>query len=119
MAMDFKQIQELIRMVNKSNIGELTIEEKGFHITIKQKSETTQHIAAQASQQQAAMLSAPQTSFQPQASQQSMPADQRRCSAAGLMPGMWQNVFFSITRSPIASSFTLGRDSVTMGASRS
>ena len=43
MAMDFKQIQELIRMVNKSNIGELTIEEKGFHITIKQKTEAAQH----------------------------------------------------------------------------
>ncbi len=38
--MDFKQIQELIKLVNKSNIGELTIEEKGFHITIKQKEES-------------------------------------------------------------------------------
>jgi acetyl-CoA carboxylase biotin carboxyl carrier protein len=46
MAMDFKQIQELIRMVNKSNIGELTIEEKGFHLTIKQKSEPAQNIIA-------------------------------------------------------------------------
>ena len=35
--MDFKQIQELIKIVNKSNIGELTIEEKGFKVTIKQK----------------------------------------------------------------------------------
>jgi acetyl-CoA carboxylase biotin carboxyl carrier protein len=40
--MDFKQIQELIRMINKSNIGELTIEEKGFKVTIKQKAETVQ-----------------------------------------------------------------------------
>lgn len=46
MAMDFKQIQELIRMVNKSNIGELTIEEKGFHLTIKQKTEPAQNIIA-------------------------------------------------------------------------
>jgi acetyl-CoA carboxylase biotin carboxyl carrier protein len=38
--MDFKQIQELIRMINKSNIGELIIEEKGFKVTIKQKIET-------------------------------------------------------------------------------
>ena len=44
--MDFKQIQELIRLVNKSNIGELTIEEKGFHITIKQKLEPVQNIIA-------------------------------------------------------------------------
>ncbi|HEY1870705.1 MAG TPA: acetyl-CoA carboxylase biotin carboxyl carrier protein [Chitinophagaceae bacterium] len=37
--MDFKQIQELIKMVNKSNIGELTVEQKDFRITIKQKEE--------------------------------------------------------------------------------
>lgn len=35
--MDFKQIQELIKMINKSNIGELTIEQKDFRVTIKQK----------------------------------------------------------------------------------
>jgi acetyl-CoA carboxylase biotin carboxyl carrier protein len=37
--MDFKQIQELIKIINKSNIGELTIEEENFKITIKQKDE--------------------------------------------------------------------------------
>ena len=37
--MDFKQIQELIKMINKSNIGELTVEQKDFRITIKQKEE--------------------------------------------------------------------------------
>lgn len=47
--MDFKQIQELIKMVNKSNIGELTIEQKDFRVTIKQKEEqVTQVIAAPA-----------------------------------------------------------------------
>ncbi|HEX8461734.1 MAG TPA: acetyl-CoA carboxylase biotin carboxyl carrier protein [Segetibacter sp.] len=35
--MDFKQIQELIKIVNRSNIGELSIEEGDFKITIKQK----------------------------------------------------------------------------------
>ncbi|HLY71276.1 MAG TPA: acetyl-CoA carboxylase biotin carboxyl carrier protein [Puia sp.] len=49
--MDFKQIQELIKIVNKSNIGELTIEEKGFHITIKQKEEHVQQIVSAAPQQ--------------------------------------------------------------------
>ncbi|HMC85868.1 MAG TPA: acetyl-CoA carboxylase biotin carboxyl carrier protein [Chitinophagaceae bacterium] len=44
--MDFKQIQELIRLINKSNIGELTVEEKGFKITIKQKQETVQQVMA-------------------------------------------------------------------------
>ena len=44
--MDFKQIQELIRLINKSNIGEITVEEKGFKITIKQKQETVQQLLA-------------------------------------------------------------------------
>ena len=44
--MDFKQIQELIKMVNKSNIGELTVEQKDFRVTIKQKEEKSQVIAA-------------------------------------------------------------------------
>ncbi len=35
--MDIKQIQELIKLINKSNIGELSIEQKDFKITIKQK----------------------------------------------------------------------------------
>src|SRR6478672_7705438 len=44
--MDFKQIQELIKMINKSNIGEVTIEEKGFKVTIKQKEEPVQQVIA-------------------------------------------------------------------------
>ena len=44
--MDFKQIQELIKMINKSNIGEVSIEEKGFKLTIKQKEEPVQHVFA-------------------------------------------------------------------------
>lgn len=35
--MDFKQIQELIKVINKSNIGEISVEEKDFKITIRQK----------------------------------------------------------------------------------
>jgi acetyl-CoA carboxylase biotin carboxyl carrier protein len=45
--MDFKQIQELIRMVNDTNIGEVTIEQKDFKITIRQKEEqVTQVVTA-------------------------------------------------------------------------
>ncbi len=40
--MDFKQIQELIKLVNKSNLSELTIEEKDFKVTIRQKEEIIQ-----------------------------------------------------------------------------
>jgi acetyl-CoA carboxylase biotin carboxyl carrier protein len=71
MAMDFKQIQELIRMVNKSNIGELTIEEKGFHITIKQKTEAAQQYFA-----------APQMQHQP-APAASQPASQPPAQSSG------------------------------------
>ena len=52
--MDFKQIQELIKLINKSNIGEVTIEEKGFKITVKQKEEHIQQV-----------ISAPFQSHQP------------------------------------------------------
>ena len=44
--MDFKQIQELIKLINKSNIGEVSIEEKGFKLTIKQKEEAAQNLYA-------------------------------------------------------------------------
>jgi len=37
--MDLKQIHELIKIVNKSNIGEISIEEKDGKVTIKQKEE--------------------------------------------------------------------------------
>ena len=40
--MDIKQIHELLKLVNKSNIGELMIEKEGFKITIKQKKEPAQ-----------------------------------------------------------------------------
>ncbi|MHA4810507.1 acetyl-CoA carboxylase biotin carboxyl carrier protein [Flavitalea flava] len=49
--MDFKQIQELIKMINKSNIGEVSIEEKGFKLTIKQKEEPVQQVIAAPMQQ--------------------------------------------------------------------
>jgi acetyl-CoA carboxylase biotin carboxyl carrier protein len=62
--MDFKQIQELIKMINKSNIGELTVEQKDFRITIKQKEEQITQV-----------LSAPMTAIpvQPQAIQHNPP----------------------------------------------
>ena len=69
--MDFKQIQELIKMINKSNIGEVTIEEKGFRLTIKQKEEAAQHVIAAPSYMQAPP---PQQLQSPAASQQQSPA---------------------------------------------
>lgn len=59
--MDFKQIQELIKMINKSNIGELTVEQKDFRVTIKQKEEhVTQVMTAAPVQASPANIAAPQ-----------------------------------------------------------
>jgi acetyl-CoA carboxylase biotin carboxyl carrier protein len=48
--MEYKQIQELIKAINKSNISELSIEEGDFKITIKQAQSVseTQFVAVQA-----------------------------------------------------------------------
>lgn len=59
--MDFKQIQELIKMVNKSNLSELSIEEKDFKVTIKQKEEVIQQTVYTGQVQ----ASAPPSALQP------------------------------------------------------
>jgi acetyl-CoA carboxylase biotin carboxyl carrier protein len=56
--MDFKQIQELIKMINKTNIGELSIEQKEFKITIKQKEDHVTQIVSSAPMQQAPVYAA-------------------------------------------------------------
>lgn len=63
--MDYKQIQELIKMVNKSNIGELTIEQKDFRLTIKQKEE---HITQVVSSSAPVYAAAPQPAISHQPS---------------------------------------------------
>ena len=40
--MDIKHIQELVKLINKTSIGEITIEENGTKITIKQKKDPSQ-----------------------------------------------------------------------------
>lgn len=72
--MDFKQIQELIKIVNKSNIGELSIEEKEFKITIKQKEDAVQTVVA-----------APQAVYAPQPVQ-AAPAAAPQASAPAAAP---------------------------------
>jgi acetyl-CoA carboxylase biotin carboxyl carrier protein len=49
--MDIKQIQELVKLINKTSIGEITIEEDGTKITIKQKKEPSQTIYTQSAPQ--------------------------------------------------------------------
>ncbi|MFN4962687.1 MAG: acetyl-CoA carboxylase biotin carboxyl carrier protein [Bacteroidota bacterium] len=57
--MDFKQIQELIKMVNKSNIGEVTIEQKDFKVTVKQKEDKITQVVNAGAPIQAVPMSAP------------------------------------------------------------
>jgi len=69
--MDYKQIQELIKLINKSNIGELCIEEKDFKILIKQKEEKLEYAAvAQPQIIQPPVFVQPQVSASTQQSQQ-------------------------------------------------
>jgi len=48
--MDLKQIHELIKIINKSNIGEISIEDKDGKVTIKQKEEAVVTAASPAPQ---------------------------------------------------------------------
>lgn len=76
--MDFKQIQELIRMVNESNIGEVTVEQKDFKLTIRQKEEQiTQVVSTSMPQMQMPMQMLPQ-----QAPQAALPAGESTSHSA-------------------------------------
>lgn len=86
--MEFKQIQELIKAINKSNISELSIEEGEFKITIKQAQVSeTQFVAVQAPMQSMQMpIAAPQqpTAISaPQSSAAPTPAAQPAGEASG------------------------------------
>jgi acetyl-CoA carboxylase biotin carboxyl carrier protein len=74
--MDFKHIQELIKMVSKSNLTELKIEEGDFKLTIRTREEGGQVVYAPAPlQQQPAYAPAPaQQAPAPQAAATEAPA---------------------------------------------
>ncbi len=63
--MDIKQIQELVKLVNKSNIGELSIEKNDFKITIKQRKQAVQQFVTPAQQSTQPQLQAPPTPATP------------------------------------------------------
>jgi acetyl-CoA carboxylase biotin carboxyl carrier protein len=69
--MDLKQIHELIKIVNKSNIGEISIEDKDGKVTIKQKEEQVVTVAAAPQQ---VYNVAPQVAPAPTAAQPTSPA---------------------------------------------
>ena len=77
--MEFKQIQELIKLVSESNIGEVSVEQKDFKITIKQKQEqVTQMVSAP-------MQAAPMYQL-PQPQLQAAPAAQPAATTASTLP---------------------------------
>ncbi|MEO6915628.1 MAG: biotin/lipoyl-containing protein, partial [Chitinophagaceae bacterium] len=92
--MDFKQIQELIRMINKSNIGELVIEEKGFKVIIKQKQDAVQQV-----------MSAPQSFYSQPPMQQSLPMAQPGISADKTKPAPEAASNLLTIKSPMIGTF--------------
>ena len=50
--MDIKQVQELVKIINKTNISEISIEEEGLKITIKQKEDALAPVYSAPPQQQ-------------------------------------------------------------------
>ncbi|OJW85240.1 MAG: acetyl-CoA carboxylase, biotin carboxyl carrier protein [Bacteroidetes bacterium 46-16] len=93
--MEFKQIQELIKIINKSNISELNVEDGDFKITIKQnQSEAPQYVAVpqvmpQMMQQQAAPAPAAPQSASPAtaAAPQAAPANDKLITVKSPMIG--------------------------------
>jgi len=101
--MEFKQIQELIKAINKSNISELTVEEGEFKITIKQAQVSeTQFVAYQAPmpamQMPQMMTSAPQTASLPAA-----PAAQQQAAGTSATPAAGGNT--TTVKSPMIGTF--------------
>ena len=94
--MDFRQIQDLVKMINKSNIGELTIEEKDFKITIKQKKD--EKLVAYGPAQQMA----PAPVYLPQAASGAEPRNFEEKPAAAVSPKADN---FVTIRSPMIGTF--------------
>lgn len=85
--MDYKQIQELIKLINKSNIGELSIEEKDFKILIKQKKEKDQQATfiAQPTTQSAAFIQQTHEAVSPQSQVTAQAAAEQTAKADNLI----------------------------------
>ncbi len=92
--MDIKQIQELVKLINKTNIGEITIEEEGVKITVKQKKDPVQHI----------MANAPQQMYQPVPTQQSAPPPPAAPAAAAIPEVNKADNYITI-KSPMIGTF--------------
>ncbi|MCH5599370.1 acetyl-CoA carboxylase biotin carboxyl carrier protein [Niabella ginsengisoli] len=95
--MDFRQIQELIKMINKSNIGELSIEQKDFKLTIKQKEDAVTQVVS-APPFSMPMPVAPAQITAPQTTQAAAPTEKQKAAT----PTSSNN---TIVRSPMIGTF--------------
>ncbi|WP_276134505.1 acetyl-CoA carboxylase biotin carboxyl carrier protein [Polluticoccus soli] len=99
--MEYKQIQELIKAINKSNISELSIEEGDFKITIKQAQSIseTQFVAVQGPAMPAMQMAAPA------AQHAALPAAQPAAPAAPTQPAAPANDKLLTIKSPMIGTF--------------
>ncbi len=96
--MEYKQIQELIKTINKSNISELSIEEGDFKITIKQEAAQTNYVTMP---QAPAYMPAPQPAQQQAAS----PAQPAAAPAAEKAPPTAAASNTTTIKSPMIGTF--------------
>lgn len=103
--MEYKQIQELIKAINKSNISELSIEDGDFKITIKQAQVSeTQFVAVQTPVSIPQMMHAPHAQQLPSAA----PAPQEPAAVPAAQPASAEPASSSktvIIRSPMIGTF--------------
>lgn len=95
--MEFKQIQELLKVVNKSNISEVSIKDGDFEITIKQASDEVKYVTMPQPQ----MMPAIQAGNYP-AAESSAPANQGGTNAEAAKP---ENDNSIIVKSPMIGTF--------------
>ena len=93
--MDIKEIQDLIKLINKSNIGELNIERGDFKLNIKQKEEKVMTVSAMP--QQVVMQAAPAQA------QSFPPASSTPAAATAAAPEKEENLV--VVKSPMIGTF--------------
>jgi acetyl-CoA carboxylase biotin carboxyl carrier protein len=98
--MDFKQIQELIKMVNDSNIGEVTIEQKEFKLTIRQKEEQITQVVATSGAMNYGQLP---MQYQPHSLPAAPSQDAPQAAATGAAPASASNTV--TIKSPMIGTF--------------
>ncbi len=113
--MEYKQIQELIKTINKSNISELTVEEGDFKITIKQSSTgPVSYVAAPAPVQVAPAAPMPVAQPVPAATPAAAPAPAPASSNVVTIKSPMIGTFYT-SPSPGAAPFVQVGDEVKVG----